>query len=303
MTGRLEALDWDDLKFFLAVARAGSLRAAAESTGTNHATISRRLAGLERSVDARLFDRTKGGQVPTQLGEELLPFAMRVEEEITAASRLVAGRDTRPAGPIHLSLPPFMGFTSIMEDIAEFSKTHEDIEIHLEVTNTIVSLDRREADVSIRYVEEVTDDVVGRRLVRCSKTVFCSPDYAKTIEDNGGEGLEWIGWLEDEGQTTAPWIKKTVFPKARLRHRIKEAVPHLALAAAGAGLTLLPIWLGDRYPGLVRAPFQEPIPDRSIWLLLHGDLRKTARIRLFVDFLAQRIGARKAEFTTGLPSR
>ncbi len=299
MPGRLAAFDWDDLRFFLAVARTGTLRGGAESIQANHATVSRRLAALEDAVEARLFDRTKGGLRLTQLGEELLPHALRVEEEVAAASRVVAGRDTRPAGPIYVSIPPFMALSSIFDDFAEFSRQFEDIDIHLQVSNAFADLERREADVSIRYAYEVTEDVVGRRLVRCSKAVYCSADYAEKIKNNGGDGLTWVGWNEAEGETTAPWVVKSLFPNARLRHRINEGVPQVTLAAAGAGLTYLPCFIGDRYPGLVRVPDQNPIPDRSLWLLLHSDLRKTARIRMFVDFLAHRIKSRKDEFVAG----
>lgn len=299
MPNRLAAFDWNDLRFFLAVARAGTIRGGANSIHANHATVSRRLAALEDAVEARLFDRTKGGLRFTQLGEELLPHALRVEEEIAAASRAVAGRDTRPAGKVHLSIPPFMALSSIADDLAEFSRQFKDIDIHLQVSNAIASLERREADVSIRYAYEVTDEAVGRRLVRCSRAAYCSPDYAETIKDNGGDGLTWIGWNENEGETTAPWVEKSPFPNARLRHRVNEGVPQLMLAAAGAGLTFIPCFIGDCYPGVVRAPYQTPVPDRSLWLLLHSDLRKTARIRMFVDFLAHRITSRKGEFVAG----
>lgn len=294
---RFSNFNWDDLKYFLVVARSGSLRGGAEAIGANHVTVSRRLTALEAALEGRLFDRTRGGQKLTQLGEELLPAALRIEEEIAAASRIVAGRDTRPYGPIYLSMPPFMAMTSIVEDLAEFGRQFAGIDIHLEVSNDFANLGRREADVSIRYTHEVSDDVVGRRVLRCASAIYCSVEYARGMIDNGGKGLNWIGWNEDEGQATAGWVKKSPFPHARLRHRVHEGVPQLALAAAGAGMTMVPCFAGDRFPGLVRAPFQTPVLDRSIWLLLHSDLRKTARIRMFVDFLVDRLRQRRAEFT------
>ncbi|MDV7338537.1 LysR family transcriptional regulator [Terasakiella sp. A23] len=288
--------DWDDLKYFLAVARVGTLRGGAESINANHATLSRRLNMLEENMGARLFDRTQSGLVLTQTGEELLPHAQRVEEEINAASRTVIGRDLDPKGPIYFSMPPFMAMSFLAEELADFSSLYKDIDLHIEVTNTIVDLARREADVSLRVVSEVHDDVVGRKLSGYSKAAYCSPDYAEQMQDNGGEGLHWIGWMEPEGDTTAPWIKESAYPKAKLRHRIHEGVPQITLATAGVGLTQIPCFMGDRVSGLVRAPFQKPVVDqRNIWLLLHRDLRKTARVRLFVDFLAERIHKRKHE--------
>lgn len=299
MPHRLEAFDWGDLRFFLAVARAGTLRGGAAAIGANHATVSRRLTLLEASLEARLFDRVKAGLRLTQLGEELLPYAQRIEEEITGAARVVAGRDARPSGPIYLSIPPFMAISSLMDDLADFGRRFEGISIHLDVTNAFANLESREADISLRYAYEVTEDVIGRNLVRCSRAAYCSPAYASTIKNNGGEGLTWIGWTEGEGETTAPWVKETAYPKALIRHRINEGVPQLSLASAGMGLSYGPCFVGDFHPGLVRAPFQDPVPDRNLWLLLHSDLRKTARIRLFVDFLAERIRGRREDFTAG----
>ncbi|MCP4303867.1 MAG: LysR family transcriptional regulator [bacterium] len=300
MSDRLSAIDWDDLRFFLAVARSGGLRGAAEAIHANHATVSRRLAALEAGVDARLFDRTKTGLVLTQLGEQLLPHALKVEDEVASASRLIAGRDSQPTGSVHVSIAPALSVSSIAEDLAAFTQAFEEISLHLQVTNAFADLARREADVSIRYAYEVTDDVVGLRVQRCAKAVYCSPDYAKRIRaGDDGEGLTWIGWGEDEGDESAGWIRKSPFPRARLKHRINEAVPQMTMASAGLGLTILPCFVGDRASGLVRAPGQAPMLDRSLWLLFHNDLRRTARIRSFVDFVVGRIRSRKDEFLAG----
>lgn len=296
-----KSIDWDDLKYFLAIARTGTLRGAAESINANHATVSRRLSSLEEGIDARLFDRAQSGLVLTQLGEELLPHALRVEEEILAASRTIIGRDAEPSGPIYFSMPPFLALSFVTDDLTEFSNTYHDIDLHIDVTNTILDLSRREADVTLRIAKDVLDDVVGRRLTGYAKTTYCSREYASKISDNQGEGLIWIGWNEPEGKTTAQWVKDSAYPLAKLRHRVFEGVPQTTLAASGMGLTVLPCFIGDSHPELVRAPFSEPYMDtRSIWLLLHRDLRNTARVRLLVDFLAQKIRGRKEQILVGL---
>ncbi|MGO1120632.1 LysR family transcriptional regulator [Rhodovibrionaceae bacterium A322] len=303
MPERFSEIDWDDLKFFLAVARAGSLRGAAETLGANHATVSRRLKTLEKGLSARLFDRMSDGLKLTQLGEELQPFALRIEGEVLAASRMVSGKDESPAGVIHLSVPPAMAATQLVDDLAEFSSLYPDIDLHMNLTNDYSDLARREADVALRVGHELVGDeenVVCRHVVRYALAIFCSPDYAARIEDNGGRGLVWIGWNEEAGATTAPWIKAGPFPHAKLRHRTMDASLQMSLASRGVGLCSLPCFMGDRHPGLVRAPFHRPQLDRSIWLLLHRDLRQTARIRALADFLVQRLQARKSAFLGGL---
>jgi len=292
----VHSFDWDDLKYFLAVARSGTLRGGAERINANHTTVSRRLNLLEEVVGSRLFDRTKSGLVLTHLGEDLLPHAERVEEEMSAASRNIMGRDALPSGTIYLSLPHGLALTSIMNDLADFSDRYPEIDLNIEVTNNVVDLTRREADVSIRVADEVTQDVVGRKLVQLSSAAYCTKEYARKIEDNGGEGLVFLGWVEPEGETTAKWVSEGYYPKAKLRHRVMEIVPLVTLAAAGMGMSQIACCLGDRHPDLIRAPFQKPLPYRNIWLLLHRDLRKNARIRLFVDFLAAQIKSRKDEF-------
>lgn len=296
VTQESHSLNWDDLKVFLAVARTGTLRGGAESIRANHTTLARRLNVMEERVGSRLFDRSKSGLVLTQLGEDLLPHAERVEDEMNAASRIIVGRDALPSGPIYLSLPHGLSMTSIMDDLVAFTNRYPDIELNMNFTNDVADLTRREADVSLRISDAVTDDVVGRRLVHMSQAAYCSPAYAERVTDNAGEGLSFIGWHEPDGQTTAAWIAASPYPRAILRHRVSELVPLIQLAAGGLGMAYLACNLGDRHPGLVRAPYQSPIPYRSIWLLLHKDLRNTARVRLLVDYLAERVRSRRSEF-------
>ncbi len=290
------SLNWDDLKYFLAVARTGTLRGGADSIQVNHTTLTRRLSVMEERVGSRLFDRSKQGLVLTQLGEDLMPHAEQVEAEMAAASRVIVGRDAHPSGTVCVTLPHGLAMTSLMDDFAAFAALYPDITLNMNFTNDIRDLTRREADVSLRIANEVNDDVVGRRLVQMSQAAYCTKDYAEKVSDNGGEGLHFIGWHEPEEATTAQWIKDSYYPKAQLRHRVSELVPLITLAASGLGMAYLACNLGDRQPDLIRAPFQKPIPYRSIWLLLHRDLRNTARVRLFVDFLADRVRSRQFEF-------
>ncbi|MEM7445738.1 MAG: LysR family transcriptional regulator [Pseudomonadota bacterium] len=290
------SLNWDDLKFFLAVARTGTLRGGADSIQVNHTTLTRRLTVMEERVGSRLFDRSKSGLALTQLGEDLMPHAERVEAEMAAASRAIVGRDAQPSGTVYVTLPHGLAMTSLMDDFTAFAELYPDIILNMNFTNDVRDLTRREADVSLRVADEVTDDVVGRKLVQMSQAAYCTRDYAERINDNGGEGLHLIGWHEPEEATTAKWVKNSYYPKATLKHRVSELVPLITLAASGLGMAYLACNLGDRHPNLIRAPFQKPIPYRSIWLLLHRDLRNTARVRLFVDFLAERIRSRRNEF-------
>lgn len=291
-----QSINWDDLKFFLAVARTGTLRGGAESIQVNHTTLTRRLSIMEERVGSRLFDRSKAGLVLTQLGEDLMPHAERVEDEMTVASRLIVGRDAQPVGTVYVTMPHGLAMTSIMDDLTGFSEQYPEIDLNIHFANDIADLSRREADVSLRVAHEVTDDVVGRKLVQMSQAAYCTKEYAARVRDNAGTGLRFIGWHEPDGDKTARWLRESYYPNATLKHRVSELVPLITLAASGLGMAYLACNLGDRHPGLIRAPFQKPIPYRSLWLLLHRDLRNTARVRLFVDYLAAQIKARRNEF-------
>ncbi|MEM7097488.1 MAG: LysR family transcriptional regulator [Pseudomonadota bacterium] len=288
--------NWDDLKAFLAVARSGTLRGGAQSISANHTTLKRKLSQLEERMGTRLFDRSNLGLVLTQTGEELLPHAQRVEEEMLIAARAIVGRDAQPSGTVYLTLPHGLAMTSIMDDLAAFSERYGDITLNLNFTNDVADLTRREADVSLRVAYDVNEQLVGRKLVQMSQAAYCSRGYADRITDNKGKGLHFIGWHETEGELSAPWLKESFYPEAVLKHRVSELVPLITLAASGMGMAYLSCSLGDRHPDLVRAPFQKPLAYRSLWLLLHRDLRSTARIRIFVDFLADRIRQRRNEF-------
>lgn len=290
------SLNWDDLKYFLTVARTGTLRGGAEAIQANHTTLTRRISVMEERIGGRLFDRSTSGLVLTQLGEELLPHAKRVEDEMAAAARVIVGRDAQPSGTVYVTLPHGLAMTSLMDDFSAFAELYPEITLNMHFTNNIADLTRREADVSLRVASEVTDDVVGRKLVQMSQAAYCTRDYAARVQDNEGEGLNLIGWHEPEDAITAPWVQDSYYPKATLKHRVSELVPLITLAASGLGMAYLACNLGDRHPDLIRAPFQKPMPYRSIWLLLHRDLRNTARVRLFVDFLAERVRARRNEF-------
>ena len=289
-------MDWEAVRIFLACARAGSLRGAAETLGVNHATVTRRLRSLEVELGARLFDRTTHGLAPTIAGRELIAPAERMEAEAMLISRRVAGLDAQPAGPVRVTLPPVLAQHLLAPDLAAFSEAFPEIELQLTMTNQFLDLQRNEADVSIRYAHTLQDsDSAVRKLVRAVNCVYGAPEYFAARPDlavGDGSDADWLGWEEDDKRPQ--WIIDSPFPNARLRHALPDTELHIEAAAAGMGLTYLPAFVGDADKRLRRAPNIEPKEDRTIWLLIHSDLRQTARVRAFVDFIAPAILAHKA---------
>ncbi len=290
-------LDWSGLPFFLAVARSGSLRAAAEMTGATHATVNRRLQALETAYGVRLFDRTRSGLSLTDAGEELLPQAEAAETVIVGARRKVEGLDQEASGRVHLSVPPFMAYEFLAEPLARFAKRHPRIDLRLTVTNRIQDLNRAEADVSMRVAFEVDEDVVGRKVAQFATATYASQAYLDEHLPNAGplgEGLHWIGW--GERKRIPDWMRASAFPKAEKRHWVRDGIMQTELVRAGLGMANLPVYVEQLYPELQRVPGCKVELGRHIWLLLHSDLRRTRRIRLLVDFLAEEMKALRPVF-------
>ncbi len=297
-----DSLDWDDLRIFLAVARAGSLRGAARALRINHATVDRRLRGLEGALGSALFERRPEGLVPTAAGEALQEPAEQVEAQLFAARRRLDGRDTALAGRLRLSLPHALMEAFLAEELARFAALHPGIELEVELTDSFSDLARREADVSLRMAHDLDaeheDAVIGRRLLRYAKTAYAAPALLQRValRDPAACAAEpaacWLGWSPHHG--SASWPRETDFPDLPLRHRFGSHALQVAAARAGLGVSLLPCFLGDRTPGLRRVPGAAVRPDRSLWLLLHRDLRHTARVRAFLDFVAPAVLSHRA---------
>jgi len=147
-------IDWDDVRYFLAAARGGSVRAAAKSLGVNHATVLRRIAQLEERLGAQMFERLPSGYRLTAAGEEVLEFANQMEASSHQLETRVFGRDQSVRGLLRVTLPPFHGTHLLMPDIAEFARLHPDIEMELVSTGEVANLTNRDADVAIRMVTD-----------------------------------------------------------------------------------------------------------------------------------------------------
>ncbi len=289
-------LEWSDLSVFLAAKRAGSLRKAASDLGVSHATALRSIERLESALDTRLFERSRSGVQLSAAGELLVPHAEEIERQAFEISRKVAGVDLKPSGVLRLSVPPALVDKIVAPALADFSRNYPNIELELQVTNNISDLTRHEADVSIRVAYEVDEDVVGRKLVQFTRAPYASPAYLKSIgplEPGDGSGAVWLGWFATDDPN---WVKSSPFPNAKLRHCFPDAAPQMEAAASGMGMTWMPCFLGDQHPGLVRVPGVAARPDRSIWLLLHKDLRNTARVRAFVDHMSRWFARSRDQF-------
>ena len=289
--------DWADLPYFLAIANEGSFRAAATQLGSTHATVSRHLESLEKAYGSRLFNRSVEGLSLTLAGEELLPLAVRAEEAVLNARRRLIGLDREASGRVRVSVPPGLAYNVLPEIFADFAGKYPDIDLQIVVTNVFQDLTRNETDVSVRAAFGVTEDVLGRKLLQYRGHYFANADYIKRhIPDAGplGEGLTWIGWGNRSEEKA--WAKTSPFPNADFRHVAREGIMQVHMAEQGMGMVALPCYARHFSTKLQVVPGTQTYPDRSIWLLLHSDLRSAVRVRLFVEFVSSEIKKRRGIF-------
>lgn len=288
---------WDDLRVFLAIARGGSLAAAARTLGVNHSTVFRRLNAFETAVGARLFDRRPEGYGVTAEGAEMLVRATRIEEEVLALDRELSGRDSRLEGTVRVTTTDTVALGLLPPHLARFRQAQPGIEIELAVSNQMYNLSRREADVAIRPAKAPEGAMVGRRLAGIALAAYGARSYldgAKTprvFEDLADHAL--VGPDESLSNTAAARWLRAHAPGAAIGCRCDSFMAQFHAVRAGVGLGLLPCFLADPEPALVRLPLPAPELETGLWLLTHEDLRRTARIRAVLDFLAEALGAER----------
>ena len=274
--------NWDDLRLFLAVARSGTLSGAAREIGVNHSTVFRRISAFEETLGVRLFDRLPNGYALTPAGEEMHDSALRVEAEITALDRRVTGQDLRLSGVVRITTVDMLAQGLLPRHLLAFRDAYPGIEIELSVGNATLSLTRREADVALRLGNQPPEALVGRRVGRLVFAV-----YGAARAENAAPLTErpWIGLTAEH----APLVHafEAFLPGTRPALRVNSVAAAIAATRAGLGLGALPCAIADLDPDLARIA---ELPDSftlDLWLLTHEDLRRTARIRAFLDFMAE----------------
>lgn len=287
-------LDWDDLRFVLAVAREGTLSGAARSLGVTHSTVFRRLGAVEQKMGVRLFERFRNGYAPTPAGETAATLAGRLADEVLSLERRLSGQDLRPSGTVRIATTDTLG-TIVMPHLSALRASHPEIQIEIAISNAMANLTRREADIAIRPTQEPPEMLIGRRVADIAHAIYGSREYLSRHRDQEPPAHDWVG-LDDTlvGTVIGRWMRENV-PAACMACRV-DALPTLREAArAGIGLALLPCYLGDTAPGLHRLVRKTPSEPRStLWLLTHDDLKRTARIRAVMDFLATALATERA---------
>ncbi len=275
-------MNWDDLRIFLAVARTGSISSAAAQLQVQHSTVSRRLRKMEEKLGARLVERKRKGYELTVAGEDVKQAALRIETEVLGVDGAVLGKDANLVGPLRVTAINNMASSVLMPIFASFSQAHPRIELHLVVSNSDSNLAQREADVAIRMTNTPTDTLIGKRMVTVASAIYGNRDYLARIRAEHREPT-WIG------------VNCCEFHRSWTRHACAGQAHHfysddtlLTLAAIrqGLGVSYLPCFMGDPEADLARYCDPDPAHNLGLWILLHPDLRRTARVLAFRDHVS-----------------
>jgi len=278
---------WDDLRYVLAVAHEGSLAGAARALGVNHTTVLRRVNAFEERLGLRLFDRLSSGYALTPGGEELIDAARHMEDTALALERRLAGQDRRLAGRVRVTTTDTLASSLLPGVLAAFTQRYPRIEVELTISNIVVSLARRGADVAIRPADHQPEALVGRRVSSVAFAIYAGARSNITPSDIAGlSARPWVAPDDSLSETSvARWMRATL-PEAAIALRANSLLALRQASAAGLGLAALPCYLADGAPDLVRVHPPIAAMSTALWVLTHEDLRASARVRAFTDFVA-----------------
>jgi DNA-binding transcriptional LysR family regulator len=288
-------LDWDDLRFFLALARHGSLSAAARVLHVSQSTVGRRLNSLEATLAVRLLNRTPEGYVPTLAGEEVRRKAESLEAEALALERDVTGRDTRLRGLVRVTCAETIAAHLLAPSFASLHARHPDIMIELIPNPRELSLAMREADISVRMRQPEQHDLVVRRIGGIAFGLYATAGYIRERGelnfDDGCPDHHLITQMEDSQEMTqSAWLTEMA-PMSRVVLQTSSHEAAVLAAANGGGLACLARFRGDEEARLMRIEVPTEPPSADILLLVHKDNRDTPRIRTVLTHITESIHA------------
>jgi DNA-binding transcriptional LysR family regulator len=283
----MTVLDWDDLKHFLALSRYGSVRAASDKLGVSHSTVARRIEAFEKRLGVRLFERSPGGYAITIAGEEVLAVAEQIESEVHGLERRIVGRDQQLSGDIRVTMVDILATHLLMPHLTEFTQTYPDIALEVVITYDPLDLGKREADIALRFTDKPPEHLIGKRLVTLHSTAYASVEFLKQHDLNSDASVRWIGYGRHGDYPV--WVRETNYPQIPAKGIFDSLLLQLEATKAGMGIGMLPCFLGDPEPILQRLPPGATKPSYGLWLLTHTDMRTTARLRVFSEFIANAV--------------
>ncbi|RKP59160.1 LysR family transcriptional regulator [Pararobbsia silviterrae] len=278
-------LQWDDVRYFLELARIGSLSGAARSLSVEHSTVARRVEALEQSLDVRLFDRLPKGWSLTAEGEALARQAARLDDEAQAFARAAVGVSSLK-GTVRLSAPPVLASHLLVPGMAALRARWANVDLEVVGESRDANLARGEADLAIRLSRPTAPGLVARCIGKMGYGLYAAAGYADRPQS------EWafLGYDESLGQVPQQRWLNQIAGDRRFVFRSNDLAALLHAARAGLGVAALPGFLAAHDPALCLLSDHAGAAVRQIWLVMHPDVKRSPRVRLIADVLVELIG-------------
>jgi DNA-binding transcriptional LysR family regulator len=282
-------MNWDDLRYVLAVSKQGSLMKAARVLGVDHTTVGRRVEAAEAALGVRLFTRTTTGLVQTADAARLLASMHKVEDAVVAVERAAAPHPDRLEGKLTVTAPETFGVSYLAPWLAAFGVAHPGVQLELVPAGAVLDLGRGEAEVAVRTFRSTSENLLVRRVGSIAYGLYGAADYLLRHPVSSKAALHEHPILSstDAADIEGVWLRR-LNPRATPVFTSTFSLALLGAARASAGLAILPRYLGDAEPTLELVPMPDP-PAEPIWLTVHQDLRGTPRVRALLEFLAARL--------------
>jgi DNA-binding transcriptional LysR family regulator len=299
MAGRKHVQNWDDFRHFLAVARTGTVSAAAEILGTDHTTVARRIQKLEDSLATKVFYRSNLGYGLTASGERLLPVVEAMEAGYIAAAALET-ENPAISGTVRIGTPDGFGTFFLAPRVQKLAARHPGLEIELLATARLFSLSKREADIVISLTSPQHARVVSRRLTNYRLLVYAARSYLAAHEAilNTADlsRHDFVGYIEDMLFTPELNYLSSIGENINPRIRSTNLITQIHATLAGSGLCVLPMFIARAYPELLPVLPGTVSLQRSFFMHIHEDNRKSAHVRAAAAFISEEIGQSAALF-------
>ena len=295
-------MNWDNLRYVLSVAEAGSIAGAARDLGVNRTTVLRRINAFEESINVRLFERIDSEYTLTPEAEQLLNAARAMSSTINELERKIVGSELKLEGAVRVTTTDSMLLSVVGASLASFNALHPHIRLDLVITNSVLNLMRRDADVAIRPSLSPPELLIGRRVCDLVFGTYGSPAY---LDKHPCEAIAAHRWLAvDDSMAGSPpgrWVKENV-PDTAVTMRADSFVALQVAAEQGLGLAILPCCLADTSTCLRRLAGEREDIVTGLWVLTHEDLRGSARVRAFTEHIAHTLAAQR-DSLEGVASR
>ena len=280
-----EALDWDGLRYFLALAEHGTLSEAARQLRVQHTTVARRIDALESALAARLFLRNARGYTLTRVGQTLFEAARGVKDQVARVARVASGQDVELDGVVRVATADSLATSLVLPALQRLLRDQRGLTLELVSDTRQHDLARREADLALRVGASSDTELVGRRLAALGFGLYGSSERPKRVDLKRASYVtfdEMVGKLPHQA-----WLAEHA-PAARVVLRSNRQETLIEAVRLGMGLGILPCLVADGEPRVQRLLGPERVFSRDLWLLAHPDLQGSRRVRAVFDAIAER---------------